>query len=109
MGACTGNEPRTPQARGRVLSRQLECVSCHTPDGRPSVGPTWKGLYGSEVILEDGTTVRADEGYLRESILKPDAETVKGFNAGVMERAVKKGSLSDDQVDDLIAYIKTLK
>jgi cytochrome c2 len=108
LGACTGNEPKGLAETGKILSVQKGCVSCHTTDGRPSVGPTWKGIYGSKVVLDDGRTVTANETYLTESILHPTAKTVKGFTAGQMETVVKENSITPDQVKALIAYIKSL-
>jgi mono/diheme cytochrome c family protein len=108
LGACTGNEPKGLAATGKALAHQKGCVSCHTTDGRPAVGPTWKGVYGSKVVLEDGTTVTADDAYLMESILHPSAKTVKGFQAGQMATVIKEGSLTTDQAKALVAYIKTL-
>lgn len=90
-------------ARGRTLSSQ--CIACHSIDGSPMVGPTWLGLYGSEVELEDGTTVIADETYLAESILDPMAKIVKGYPPAMPPYA---GILSDQDVADIIAYIRSL-
>lgn len=109
LAACTGNEPKGLAATGKTLARQKGCVSCHTTDGRPAVGPTWKGLYGSKVVLDDGTTVTADDAYLVESILHPSAKTVKGFQAGQMETVIKERSLTEGQAKALVAYIKTLR
>ncbi len=72
------------------------------------MGPTWKGLYRTQVELEDGSMITADEAYLRESILDPSAKTVKGFPAGLMETVIKPGALSEEEVDGLVAYIKSL-
>lgn len=110
-------QPREPSeaelvALGRQLSAQLGCVACHSIDGTRLVGPTWKGLYGSEVRLDDGSTVVADEAYLRESILEPDAKVVAGFPAGTMASAVEpfRQQLAQARtVDALVAYIKSLK
>lgn len=109
LNACTGNEAKGLAEEGKVLSRQKGCVSCHTTDGRPSVGPTWKGVAGSKVVLDDGTTVTADDAYLTESILHPSVKTVKGFKAGQMETVIKENSLTPDEVKALVAYIKTLR
>jgi mono/diheme cytochrome c family protein len=68
-------------------------------------GPTWFGLYGSKVDLADGTTVTADDAYLKESILNPNAKVVAGFNSGLMPAF----ALSDADIANLIAYFKTLK
>lgn len=109
LGGCTGNEPKSLEATGEALSRQKGCVSCHSTDGKPGVGPTWKGLAGSQVVLDDGTTITADDDYLEESILHPSRRTVKGFTTGQMETVVKENSLTADEVEALIAYIRTLK
>ncbi len=105
------DEPATQSvaARGEALYTERACASCHTVDGSKLVGPTWKGLAGSQVELADGSKVRADETYLRESMLQPSAKTVKGFPAGLMETVIKPNSLIDEEVDALIAYIKTLR
>ena len=84
----------------------VQCLGCHTIDGNTSVGPTWKGLYGTEVELEDGSKVIADEAFLTESIKDPNAKIAKGFPAGAMPPY--GAILSDQNVADLVAYIKSL-
>ena len=96
----------SPELQGAQLATKLACATCHTVDGKPGVGPTWKGLAGSKVELSDGTTVTVDDTYLRESITDPNAKVVKGF-APVMP--VFKGLVTQAQIDALIAYIKSLK
>jgi len=95
-----------PAVAGARLATKLACVTCHSTDGKPGVGPTWKGLSGHEVKLADGSTVRADEEYLRESITDPNAKVVEGYQP-VMP--VFKGLVSQKQLDALVAYIKSLK
>ncbi len=95
-----------PAELGKQLYTQRGCNACHSIDGSTLVGPTWKGLYGHEVVMQDGTKVTADENYIREAILEPQAKLVKGFGP-VMPSF--KGVISDDEITDLIAYIKTLK
>ncbi len=90
-------------ATGEAIA-QAQCVACHSIDGSTVVGPTWKGLAGSEVELESGETVTADDAYLRESIKEPGAKLHAGF-ANLMPVI----QLSDKQIGDLIAYIKTLE
>jgi cytochrome c1 len=85
------------------LAVQLGCASCHSTDGARAEGPTWQGLYGSTVTLADGSTVVADDAYLRRAITDPGAEIVSGFQDGMPAKAV-----TDAQVDQLIAFIKTL-
>jgi len=95
-----------PAELGKQLYTQRGCNACHSIDGSSLVGPTWKGLYGHEVVMQDGTKVTADENYIREAILEPQAKMVKGFGP-VMPSF--KGVISDDEITNLIAYIKTLK
>ena len=114
LAACGGAGAGAPKAdplvaEGKSLYREKACGACHTVDGSKLVGPTWKGLYGSQVELDDGTTVEAGEAYLRESMLQPSAKTVKDFPKGLMETVIKPGSLSGGEVDALVAYIESLR
>ena len=104
--------PTDPIARGEYWYRTQGCKACHNITGDPGgVGPTYKGLYGSQVELEDGKTVFADEGYLKESIIDPNAKLVKGF--GATGKSAMPGnfgkSLKPEQIDEIIAWIETLK
>ncbi|UUZ68438.1 c-type cytochrome [Polaromonas sp. P2-4] len=90
-------------AQGEALARSKGCVACHTVDGSSMVGPTWKGLHGKTQTLADGSTVLADEAYLRRAIQEPQAQVVKGFSP-IMPPAV----LSDEEVAALVAYIQSL-
>jgi mono/diheme cytochrome c family protein len=92
-------------AAGETIA-QAQCFTCHTIDGSTLVGPTWQGLYGHEVKLEDGSTVTADDEYIRESILQPNAKIVEGFPAAMPPF---EGLLDDEQIANIIAYIKTLE
>ncbi|KAF0216093.1 MAG: cytochrome c oxidase subunit [Geobacteraceae bacterium] len=92
--------------RGEELVEHSGCLACHSLDGTVKVGPTLKGLYGRRVELADGTAAIADDTYIRESILEPNARIVKGFPP-VMPTF--KGTIKDDDITAIIAYIKTLK
>lgn len=93
-----------PVEKGKQLAQANGCLNCHTITGAPALGPTWKGLYGSPVELEGGTTVTADEAYLRESIVAPAVKIAKGFPPAMPPFS----QLSDEQIQDLIAYMKSL-
>lgn len=97
---------QTPEGRGQQLATSLGCRGCHSIDGSKLIGPSWQGLYGSQVTLSDGSTVTADDAYLIESISNPSAKIVKGFEATT---AMPKFDLTDAQIKDLVAYIATLK
>jgi len=96
---------QTPEARGEAFVAQNACSACHSIDGSAGQGPTWKGLFGSQVELADGTTVTADEAYIKESILQPQAKIVSGFETVLMPTF----QFTDQQIADIIAYMKTLK
>lgn len=95
-------------AAGERIVSERGCLSCHTTTGRAGTGPTWKGLAGSAVMLEDGRTVTADAEYLRRAVLDPDADTVAGFPPGLMSSSVPKGSISEQDAAAIVAYIETL-
>jgi cytochrome c oxidase subunit 2 len=94
---------------GMGLYASLGCQGCHSLDGSPSTGPTFKGLYGSTVKLTNGKTVKAEEQYLLESILDPDKQIVAGYQPGVMSAVVKKGQVSEADAKTLIDFIKQRK
>jgi len=96
-----------PVDRGQKWYASFGCKACHSIDGTPSVGPTWKGLYGSQVTFTDGTTAVADDAYLTEAIRNPAAKIVQGFQP-IMPAGIAT-QMTDDQVKDVIAFIKTLK
>lgn len=100
-------EGMTLAERGQKYYSDKGCVACHSVDGSPKVGPSWKGIFGKEHEMDDGSKVKVDENYLRESILYSNAKTVKGFGKGVMPSY--QGQLSEDQVNAMIEFIKSLK
>jgi cytochrome c oxidase subunit 2 len=98
LTGTTSDEP--PAVAGARIFSQYSCNTCHGVQA-----PTLANLYGSKVRLEDGSTVIADDDYLRESIVAPRAKIVAGYPALM---PTFKGQLSEEQIMDLIAYIKTL-
>ncbi len=94
----------TPVQAGTRLFGELGCIACHRPDAG-ALGPHLEGVFGHEVTLADGTTVVADENYLRESILNSQAKIVAGY-APIMPTF--QGVVNEEQLGHLIAYIKSL-
>jgi cytochrome c oxidase subunit 2 len=92
---------QSPAAQGRKLFQQYGCVDCHEAGHAPSL----QGLFGQPVLLSDGSTVVADENYLRESILSPSAKIVAGYQP-IMPSF--NGRLSEDDILALIAYIRSI-
>lgn len=97
-------ESKTPEGQGKLLATKNGCIGCHSADGAAMTGPTWFNLYGSDVKLADGSTVTADDAFIKQSILEPTATIVEGFPPVMPPYA-----LTDEEISNLIAYIKTLK
>jgi cytochrome c oxidase subunit 2 len=89
-----------PAVAGARLFVSLGCSKCHG-----QTAPTLAGLFGRQETLEDGSVVVADEAYIRESILNPPAKVVRGFPRWMPSF---RGQLSEEQVMDLVAYVKSL-
>ncbi len=93
--------------RGAQLFQEKGCIACHSLDGTPRVGPTLKGFLGKTVIvITDGEerSIEADDDYLRRSILEPNTDVVKGFPP-----IMPKEKMADEEIHELINYIKGLK
>src|SRR5262245_23726936 len=102
----SGNAGQTsPAAAGRGLFESLGCASCHGANAEGGRGPALIGLYGSKVVLNNGQSVTADEGYFRESILNPQAKIVTGFGP-IMPSF--QGQVSEEQLLQVVAYLKSL-
>lgn len=92
-------------AAGRKLFERYDCVACHESHQRRRAPPL-VGLYGRPVALRDGSSVIADDDYLRRAILRPDHEVVADYQGGVMPSYA--GLVSDDELLLLVAYIRSL-
>lgn len=89
---------------GEQVAQQSGCGTCHGA----GIAPAFEGLAGSERTLDDGETVIADEAYLRESIVAPDAQVVEGYSADLMPEDFAE-RLSEEDIDAVIAYIQSLE
>jgi caa(3)-type oxidase subunit IV len=99
-----GETPVDLVEKGFKVATAQGCLGCHSSDGTKIVGPTWKGLYSSERELEGSATAVADEAYLHESIVDPNAKVTKGY-LPVMPPFTK---LSEEEIQAIIAYMKSL-
>ena len=100
----------SPAATGKRIMQNIGCFACHTLDGTRLVGPSFKGIWGAEHTVQTGRETRqvtVDEEYIRKSIYEPNADVVDGFNKGLM--LSYEGQLSDDDIDNIIEYLKTVK
>ena len=105
VSACGGTDS-SPEA-GQNLAVLKGCSACHAVENTTpnKLGPSWVGLYGSQVELSDGSIFTVDEAYLIEAIKEPNAKIVKGYSKGSMPAI----SLSEGELSALVAYIKSLE
>jgi len=93
------------QAGQRLHAR---CVSCHSLDGSPGVGPsfvTTHEYWGKPRPLKGGATVVVDENYIRNSILNPDGQIVENYAPAM---PTFKGQLKPREVTALVQFIRRL-
>jgi len=105
-----GSAVDSPVATGKRIMKNIGCFACHTIDGTKLVGPSFKGIYGHKVTVVKGGSeqeIEVDDEYIKRSIYEPNAEVVKGFNKGLMQPYT--GQLSEDDIKQITAYIKTLQ
>lgn len=94
-----------PVVDGEKLFVEKACATCHLADGTGRA-PSLNGVYGGKVLLADGSTVTADDAYIRESILNPNAKIVAGYQPLMPSF---QGQLTEEQIIDLTEYIKSLQ
>jgi len=90
--------------QGRQLTQNRGCKACHSVDGSQSLGPGWKGLYGKTEVLSDGSNIKVNDAYLKESIINPSAKIVRGY-----PEVMVAYDFSDEQISAITAYIQSLR
>lgn len=109
LAACGGDESAPDGSvdpiavRGASIATASGCAACHGANWEGGIAPTWIGLAGSEVVLDDGTTVIADTAYLTRSITDPSAQKVAG--AAIV---MPDNMLTDAQVEQVVYFIESL-
>lgn len=105
------NEGMAPDKLGALMYKIRGCSQCHSLDGSPNTGPTWKNLYGHAVEFTDGSAYTADQmkdplffsQYVHESVTCPACKIVKGFGNNMTVQA-----LNEKQIAGVIAYMMTI-
>jgi len=93
---------------GAALLEVKGCLACHTTDGTPKIGPTFKGMLGKkEIVTRNGKEreIVVDEAFIKQTLLDPELDRVKGFPPIMPSQ---KGLLTDEQIEELIEYLKSL-
>jgi cytochrome c oxidase subunit 2 len=100
----------TDEHPGLTVLKQNACLTCHSQDGSKIIGPSFKGIFGkTEIVLTDGVEreIEIDSAYIARSIKDPNADIVQGYMKGLM--VSYEGVVTDEQIVDIIDYIKNLK
>jgi cytochrome c oxidase subunit 2 len=98
--------PGTPEFKGQKLFKDMACNACHSVDGTLKLGPTLKNQFGKEILHTDGTVMIIDVAYIRESLMDPLKHIAEGYTP-IMPSY--KPVLNDEDIENIIAYIKALK
>lgn len=106
LGKLEQKDGEPPAEFGRRIYEKRGCNACHSLDGSPKVGPSWKGLWNKQETTDKGS-VTVDDNYIKESIEDPNAQIVAGYEGVKMPSY--KGQLDDKQITALIEFMKTLK
>ena len=96
----------SPEAKGLDIFTRMACNACHSVDGSLKLGPTMKNQYGKEIRHTDGTIMVIDEDYIIESLIDPLKHIAEGYTP-IMPSY--KPVLNEEDIANLIAYIKALK
>lgn len=99
-----GGSEGSMASQGEKLFQKYACNTCHTADASGR-GPNLSNVYGSTVMLSDNTSTKADDNYIRESILNPQAKIVAGYQP-IMPTF--QGQVNEDDLLKLLTYIKSL-
>jgi cytochrome c oxidase subunit II len=102
-------EASTSASQGLAIMKIQGCIACHSSDGSKIVGPSYLNLFGTkQVVIRDGVemTVTVDEAFIKQRILDPAFQVVKGYPKGLMQSY--KGKISDADIAKIIEYIKSL-
>jgi len=104
------NDTTSSDHPGLQVIKRNACISCHSLDGSKLIGPSFKGVWGiTETVVTDGVEreIVVNEEYVKKSIYEPNADVTKGYNPGLM--IPYKDLISEEEANDIIEYLKTLK
>jgi cytochrome c oxidase subunit 2 len=101
-GTASGPKLGPNATAGQTAANELGCVACHSSDGESGTGPSWKGVWDTEIELKGGEKVTADSSYIERAILHPNEQVRSGFAAMMPEYGDR---VSAEQARNIAAYI----
>jgi cytochrome c oxidase subunit II len=99
-------DSRSPLELGAHVYEAKGCAACHSIDGSLRVGPSFKGSWGSDVVLRDGITPRFDADYVRRSLSDPQAQARAGYPPAMPTYAQQ---LTKREIEGVIAFLESLR
>jgi cytochrome c oxidase subunit 2 len=108
-GRKPSREEESLAREGAELFQTKGCSACHTIDGTPKIGPTFKGVFGKkETVIHNGKEreIVVDEAFIRQTLLHPEIDRVNGFPPMMPSQ---QGQMTDKEINAIIQYLKTLK
>ena len=103
-----GHDQANASQRGAALAAELGCLGCHSLDGSRQVGPSFKGIFGRPVSVEQGggqVEMTADAAYLERAIRTPSSEIVVGYPPAMPPYP----QLSDEDLAALLAWLQSVQ
>lgn len=102
--AAAAPAPALPAHPGYHVLETKDCLTCHSIDGSEGIGPTFKGMYGSATKLSTGSSIAVTDAFIREKILNPDKNVAAGFDP-----VMPKADLTNEEIEEVVEYLQTLK
>jgi cytochrome c oxidase subunit 2 len=102
-------EGSKPGAKGLAIMKAQGCLACHSSDGTRIVGPSYLNMFGQKQLVTrngEDVTVTVDEAFIKQKVFDPASIIIKGYPKGVM--LSYKGKLTDDDIAEIIIYLKSL-
>ena len=94
------------EQKGKKIFERMACNACHSIDGKLKLAPSIKNQYGKELLHTDGSLIIVDDKYIKESIVDPLKYLVEGYTP-IMPSY--RQILTDEDIENIISYIKALK
>jgi len=107
--AGTPDAGKRAEPDGAALIKIKGCIACHSLDGSPKIGPTFKNVFNKkEVVIREGKEreIVVDEAFIKQTLLQPELDRVKGYPPVMPSQ---KGVLTDNEIHEIIEFLRTVR